>query len=86
MILHWQVLSAKKLAVQDRVDRFNACSFKFVAYIALSVYGYDCLKDEAWFPRALGGTAPDIADTLVGWSVAASRSTHIDCNLILRAY
>lgn len=62
-----KVLSAKKLAVQDRVERFSACSFKFFAYLALSWYGYACLKDEDWFPKAMGGTAQDASTTLIGW-------------------
>ena len=61
------LLSASKASNQGRVDRFAICCFKLFAYLALSWYGYECLKEEDWFPRALGGTAPDAADTLNGW-------------------
>jgi len=40
----------------NRIDRFSAVAFKFFYFIVLSFWGWRLLKDEIWFPPALGGT------------------------------
>lgn len=48
-------LSPRNRVVEDRVQRFTTVFFKFLFYVCITSVGFAVLKDEPWFPTALGG-------------------------------
>jgi hypothetical protein len=49
-------LSPRNRVLEDRVQRFATVFFKFSFYVVITSVGFAVLKDEPWFPTALGGS------------------------------
>jgi hypothetical protein len=54
------IMSAKKGADKDRLDRFAVCCFKFLYFVVITAIGWYVMKDEDWFPPVLGGSGATV--------------------------